>query len=505
VDDGKPVDTPSWEAIRRLVRGLLPSALFKEKWAETPYTDTQVPTYNADTGKFEPGTVGNGLGAPTAADYLVGTANATLSAEIVVGTTPGGELGGTWGSPTVDATHSGSAHHAAVTVSGTPDYITLSGQDIVRGSVDLAADVTGTLPIANGGTGQTTAQAAIDALTTAKIAFSGTQTDTLAATENNYDPGTTAVLLLTGALPLSSITGISGGAAGRILTIHNVGSSYSIFLTHEGAGSTAGNRFALPESAAVVITSGESVTLQYDGGASRWRLIHTYLAKAHGASIHTGDAWRMTYQDSNGDDTEFTLGADGTFLESNGASAAPAFRALVGTDVPAGDTSGRGTLEVATAAETTTGTDAGRAVSPDGLAGSDYGKRVVGVLVSDPGGDAITTGNGKAYFRIPSVMNGWNLVNCDASLVTKSSSGAVSIMIRRNRWTTNATTARTDADMLSTAITIDANEWDSDDATASAINGANDDVITGDQIHVDIDGAGTGAKGLFVELTFQLP
>src|SRR3990167_1717999 len=52
-----------------------------------------------------------GGGAPTDADYLVGTANAGLSAEIVVGTTPGGELGGTWGSPTVDATHSGSAHH----------------------------------------------------------------------------------------------------------------------------------------------------------------------------------------------------------------------------------------------------------------------------------------------------------------------------------------------------------------------------------------------------------
>jgi hypothetical protein len=165
VDDRKPVeDGPSIELIRRLVRRLLPSALFKEKWSEAKYTDTQVPTYNAATGKFEPGTP-SGTGAPTDADYLVGTANATLSAEIVVGTTPGGELGGTWASPTVDATHSGSAHHAAVTVSGTPDYITLSGQDIVRGSVDLAADVTGTLPIANGGTGQTTAQAAIDALT----------------------------------------------------------------------------------------------------------------------------------------------------------------------------------------------------------------------------------------------------------------------------------------------------------------------------------------------------
>lgn len=55
---------------------------------------------------------GGGGGAPTAADYLVGTANATLTNEIVVGTAPGGELGGTWAAPTVDATHSGSAHLA---------------------------------------------------------------------------------------------------------------------------------------------------------------------------------------------------------------------------------------------------------------------------------------------------------------------------------------------------------------------------------------------------------
>ena len=53
-----------------------------------------------------------GGGAPTDADYLVGTANGSLSAEIVVGTSPGGELGGTWASPTVDATHAGSVHMA---------------------------------------------------------------------------------------------------------------------------------------------------------------------------------------------------------------------------------------------------------------------------------------------------------------------------------------------------------------------------------------------------------
>ena len=63
------------------------------------------------------------LAAPLNADYLVGTANATLSNEIVVGATPGGELGGTWASPTVDATHSGSAHHTrSHAITGTSDH-----------------------------------------------------------------------------------------------------------------------------------------------------------------------------------------------------------------------------------------------------------------------------------------------------------------------------------------------------------------------------------------------
>lgn len=57
-------------------------------------------------------TVAGGGGAPTTVDYLVGTADAGLSNEIVVGTAPGGELGGTWASPTVDASHSGSTHAA---------------------------------------------------------------------------------------------------------------------------------------------------------------------------------------------------------------------------------------------------------------------------------------------------------------------------------------------------------------------------------------------------------
>jgi len=42
-----------------------------------------------------------------------------------------------------------SASHAAVTKSGTPDYVSLTGQDIVVAQVDLATDVTGNLPLTN--------------------------------------------------------------------------------------------------------------------------------------------------------------------------------------------------------------------------------------------------------------------------------------------------------------------------------------------------------------------
>ena len=51
-------------------------------------------------------------GAPTNAPYLTTVAVAGLSAEVPVGATPGGELGGTWAAPTVDASHSGSTHAA---------------------------------------------------------------------------------------------------------------------------------------------------------------------------------------------------------------------------------------------------------------------------------------------------------------------------------------------------------------------------------------------------------
>lgn len=60
--------------------------------------------------------------------------------------------------------------------------------------------------------------------------------------------------------------------------------------------------------------------------------------------------------------------------------------------------------------------------------------------------------------------------------------------------------------MLSTGVSIDANEFESADATtAPVINTANDDVQTGDILLFDCDTAGTGTKGAQILLTFQLP
>jgi hypothetical protein len=123
------------------------------------------------------------------------------------------------------------------------------------------------------------------------------------------------------------------------------------------------------------------------------------------------------------------------------------------------------------------------------------------LIVSDPNGSAISTGDGKAFTRIPATLSGTDLVNVAAALGTASSSGLPTIQLRRKR-------AGVDVDMLSTKITIDVNETDGGTTTASgasatpaSINTSNDDLQTGDQIYVDVDVAGTGAKGLIVEFT----
>lgn len=65
------------------------------------------------------------------------------------------------------------------------------------------------------------------------------------------------------------LTGITGGAAGRVLTLLNA-SANDITLSSEDAGSTATNRFLL-SAASVVIPAEGAVQVWYDTTSSRWR------------------------------------------------------------------------------------------------------------------------------------------------------------------------------------------------------------------------------------------
>lgn len=167
-------------------------------------------------------------------------------------------------------------------------------------------------------------------------------------------------------------------------------------------------------------------------------------------------------------------------------------------DGVAWEASGSTAVTMASSAEINTGTDATKVVNPDALAGSNYGRKVVEIPCTDPNGAVLAVGDGQGYFIVPPEFNGMNLVAVAAALVgVRSSSGLPTIQVAN----------QTDAvDMLSTRITIDANEWTSyTAATAAVIDATKDDVATGDILRMDVDVAGTGAKGLVVILTFQLP
>lgn len=205
------------------------------------------------------------------------------------------------------------------------------------------------------------------------------------------------------------------------------------------------------------------------------------------------DAYTILYADTDNTPAALTVSAS-TFVgrkASGGVSAMSASEARAVLNVADGATAN----SKASSAETNTGTDDAKFITPDALAGSNFGIRYVEILVNDS--TALTTGDGKAYFRVPAGFNGMNLVSVAAHCGTASSSGTPTFQIR------NVTDS---ADMLSTKLTIDATENDSKDATAAAvIDTTKDDVATGDFIAIDCDVSGTGTAWVIVELGFQLP
>lgn len=113
---------------------------------------------------------------------------------------------------------------------------------------------------------------------TGKVALTADLTPSqITADQNDYAPaghGTAAVLRLSSDAS-RTITGLQGGADGRLLVLCNVGAN-AIVLADESSSSTAANRFAL--SGNYTLAADTAVLLAYDSTSSRWRLVETTAA-----------------------------------------------------------------------------------------------------------------------------------------------------------------------------------------------------------------------------------
>lgn len=166
------------------------------------------------------------------------------------------------------------------------------------------------------------------------------------------------------------------------------------------------------------------------------------------------------------------------------------------TCLPAATDTVQGAAELATATEVTAGSDAGRTITPDAMAGSlTFGVKACQVQVVADGTD-VDNGSGIAYFFVPRCLNGMNIVRATAMVITAGTTNATTIQIRNlTKYASN--------DALSTAISIASGATT---ATAGTVDASYDDVSTDDKIKLYVTGQSTTKpKGLYVILEFQLP
>lgn len=110
----------------------------------------------------------------------------------------------------------------------------------------------------------------------------------------------------------------------------------------------------------------------------------------------------------------------------------------------------------------------------------------------------VVAGDGKIYFTVPPHLAGGSIVDLDIAIIGASSSGLVTVQMAN----CGANPQAAGTDILSTLATIDVGEFNSMTAAAQPVI-ANPLLASGDILRVDVDVAGTGAKGLDIFFTIQ--
>jgi hypothetical protein len=206
------------------------------------------------------------LSTQTSGNYL-----ASLGA--VTGLTIGGTNGVEGGVPTLSINYGSTANTA---VQGNVTFTCPSGgTNLSGGGTSITIGAGGTcaaLAVVNNPTfsGLITGQAGVTVTNGGSLATQANADFTTVGVSNNVNLGAGSLVRLTGA-SAQTITGISGGTNGRILTIINAGSADATIVNNSGS-STAGNRITTGTGGDATIPVGSAITLVYDSSFTLWRL-----------------------------------------------------------------------------------------------------------------------------------------------------------------------------------------------------------------------------------------
>jgi hypothetical protein len=239
------------------------------------------------------------------------------------------------------------------------------------------------------------------------------------------------------------------------------------------------------------VRAGQILIVSYQSTADNFQVLST-LGNVASVSVPGSDT-QVIFNDGG------SLGADAGMTYNKATDVLTALGGLVGGDISSNS------LAFNTSA--VTGSKTATFENMSGTVNMSANARKVVQIEVFPAGTAASTGDGKAYFRIPTSMNGMVLVAVTGNVYTAGATGTLNFDIAKcSAAATGNVCSGTVADVLSTNGTIDTAENSTSTAAAAlVINTSNDDVITGDVLRFDVDAVHTTpSEGFLVNLEFSL-